>query len=182
MPYRSNGFLYLQVSDPYGGGGHVVVCYTDDNVKGRYNRLNCRTLHTWRICQLIIELQRLSMKWHHTRRELPYDNWNTREIENRMLIRQNSITSTFKDKGYTSWVFIHCFVTLSLFHWITIFILSLIRYWDFYWLFALVTNFDLRAIGLAITVQCQIKFSMLLQRTYRTCTQENGKGRPSWNN
>lgn len=80
------------------------------------------------------------------------------------------------------WVFIHCFVTLSLFHWITIFILSLIRYWDFYWLFALVTNFDLRAIGLAITVQCQIKFSMLLQRTYRTCTQENGKGRPSWNN
>lgn len=102
MPYRSNGFLYLQVSDPY--GGHVVVCYTDDNVKGRYNRLNCRTLHTWRICQLIIELQRLSMKWHHIRRELPYDNWNTREIENRMLIRQNSITSTFKDKGYTSWV------------------------------------------------------------------------------
>lgn len=29
-------------------------------------------------------------------------------------------------------------------------------------LYAVVSNFDLRAIGLAITVQCQIKFAVIL--------------------
>lgn len=42
--------------------------------------------------------------------------------------------------------------------------LSLARYWNFLFclLYAVVSNFDLRAIGLAITVQCQIKFAVIL--------------------